>query len=91
MSVIMINDFFINFILDCKVLIFFCGGGVLWVFGWIVLYVLLLVSFVLMVNNFFQINNYIGQLVDQFQMFVISNVGNGMIIVVMIGFLINVG
>lgn len=91
MSAITINDLPINFTLDRKALTSLRGGGAPWVFGWIAPYVPPSASFAPMVNNFFQTNNYIGQLVDQSQTLAISNAGNGTITAVMIGSPTNVG
>jgi hypothetical protein len=92
MSAITINDLPINFALDRKALTSLRGGGAPWVFGWIAPYVPPSASFTPMVNNFFQTNNYIGQLVDQSQTLAISNAGNGTTITaVMIGSPTNAG
>jgi hypothetical protein len=92
MSALTINDLPTNLALDRKSLAALRGGGAPWVFGWITPYMPQTSSFAPMVNNFFQTNNYIGQLVDQSQTIAISNSGNGATITaVMIGAQSNAG
>jgi hypothetical protein len=86
MSAITINDLPTNLALDRKALAALRGGGAPWVFGWITPYAPQTPGFTPMVNNFFQTNNYIGQLVDQSQTIAIGNSGDGATITaVMIG------
>jgi hypothetical protein len=85
MTTLTINDLPLNQALDRQALAVVRGGGAPWVFGWITPYAPQ-TSFAPMVNNFFQTNNYIGQLVDQSQTIAINNSGNGsQITAVMIG------
>ena len=92
MRAITINDLPTNLALDRKALTALRGGGAPWVFGWITPYTPPASSFAPMVNNFYQTNNYIGQLVDQSQTIAIGNSGNGATITaVMIGAQSNTG
>lgn len=91
MSALTIIDLPTNLALDRKALTALRGGGAPWVFGWITPYAPKS-SFTPMVNNFYQTNNYIGQLVDQSQTITIGNSGDGATITaVMIGAQSNAG
>ena len=77
MGAITINDLSANRVLDRQAISAFRGAGAPWVFGWVVPYAPSSSSFAPVVNNFFQTNNFIGQLVDQSQTIAISNSGAG--------------
>jgi hypothetical protein len=77
MTTLTIIDLPLNQALDRRALAALRGGGAPWVFGWATPYTSQTTSFTPMVNNFFQTNNYIGQLVDQSQSITINNAGNG--------------
>ena len=77
MTTLTIIDLALNQALDRQALSTLRGGGAPWVFGWITPYTPQTTNFAPMVNNFFQTNNYIGQLVDQSQSITINNAGNG--------------
>ncbi len=77
MTTLTIIDLALNQALDRQALSTLRGGGAPWVFGWITPSTPQTTSFAPMVNNFFQTNNYIGQLVDQSQSITINNAGNG--------------
>ena len=77
MTTLTIIDLPLNQALDRQALATLRGGGAPWVFGWITPYTEQTTSFAPMVNNFFQTNNYIGQLVDQSQSITVNNAGNG--------------
>ncbi|WP_395408318.1 hypothetical protein ACHMW6_17380 [Pseudoduganella sp. UC29_106] len=76
MATISINDLPANKILDRKAMSTIRGaGGAPWVFGWIQ-------PFVegsrgpVPVINFYQINNYADQMINQYQMVNVNNTGN---------------
>lgn len=79
MSAITINDLPVNRTLDRQAMSSLRGGSGNgnWVFGWMVPYAPQSPSFAPIVNNFVQVNNTIGQLVDQSQTIAISNSGSG--------------
>ncbi len=79
MSALTINDLPLNRALDRQAMSSLRGGlgEGNWVFGWMVPFAPPSPSFVPMVNNFFQTNTYVGQVVNQSQTIAISNAGAG--------------
>ena len=79
MAALTINDLPLNRALDRQAMASLRGGlgEGNWVFGWMVPYAPPSPSLVPMVNNFFQTNNVIGQVVNQSQTLAISNSGSG--------------
>lgn len=79
MATIKINDLPLSRALDREAMSALRGGfgEGNWVFGWMVPDGPSFRSPVPVANNFFQTNNYIGQVVNQSQTLAISNSGNG--------------
>ena len=79
MSTLTINDLPLNRALDRQAMSSLRGGlgEGSWVYGWMVPFAPPSPSFVPTVNNFFQTNTYVGQVVNQSQTIAISNSGTG--------------
>jgi hypothetical protein len=76
MATITINDLPANKILDRKAMSTIRGaGGAPWVFGWIRPFIEGSPSQVPVIN-FYQINNYSDQMINQYQMVSVNNSGN---------------
>lgn len=76
MSSIIIRDLPGSQLLDCRAMASIRGGGAPWVFGWIRPYVGSTQSSGGAVFNFYQINNYADQMINQVQMVDVNNTGN---------------
>lgn len=74
MAAITIKDLHTNRVLDRKAMSFISGGGAPWVYGWIRPYVVSQPSFGPVVN-FYQINNFADQMINQIQVVDINNSG----------------
>lgn len=76
MSTITIKDLPGSRLLDCRALASIRGGGAPWVFGWIRPYVGSAPAAGGAVFNFYQINNYADQMINQVQLVDVNNTGN---------------
>jgi hypothetical protein len=74
MAAITIKDLRTDRTLDRKAMSFVRGGGAPWVYGWIRPFVSASPSFGPVIN-FYQINNYADQMINQFQTVDINNSG----------------
>lgn len=74
MATISVNDLPANMALDRKAMSAVHGGGAPWVFGWIQPYIDAAPS-QLPVINFYQINNFADQMINQYQMVSVNNTG----------------
>ncbi len=72
MAAITIKDLCTNRLLDHKAMSFVRGGGAPWVYGWIKPFVATSPSFGPVIN-FYQINNYADQMINQIQVVDINN------------------
>lgn len=72
MATITIKDLRTNRVLDRKAMSFIRGGGAPWVYGWIRPFIEQSPS-VVPVINFYQINNYADQMINQVQLVDINN------------------
>ena len=73
MSTITIKDLPGSRLLDCRALAAIRGGGAPWVFGWIRPYVAAAPTGGGAVFNFYQINNYAEQMINQIQVVDVTN------------------
>ena len=76
MASITIGDLPTSAVLDRKAMSAIRGAGAPWVFGWIRPFVAASPSQVPVIN-FYQINNFADQLINQFQTVSVNNAGNG--------------
>ncbi|MBD8533217.1 MULTISPECIES: hypothetical protein [unclassified Massilia] len=76
MASITIGDLPTSAVLDRKAMCAIRGAGAPWVFGWIRPFVAASPSQVPVIN-FYQINNFADQLINQFQTVSVNNAGNG--------------
>lgn len=75
MASITVNDLPASMVLDRKAMSgIHGGGGAPWVFGWIQPYIDASPSQVPVIN-FYQINNYADQMINQYQMVSVNNTG----------------
>ncbi|HEY0845006.1 MAG TPA: hypothetical protein VGE12_06540 [Noviherbaspirillum sp.] len=72
MAAITIKDLNINRTLDRRAMSFVRGGNGSWVFGWIRPYVVSQPSFGPVIN-FYQVNNYAEQMINQIQVVDVTN------------------
>jgi len=75
MAAITIKDLTTNRALDRKAMSQVKGGGAPWVYGWIRPHTTSTGSFGTVIN-FYQVNNYAEQMINQFQTIEIDNTGN---------------
>jgi len=76
MASITIVDLPTSAVLDRKAMSAIRGAGAPWVFGWIRPFVAASPSQVPVIN-FYQINNFADQMINQFQTVSVNNAGNG--------------
>ena len=76
MASITIGDLPTSAVLDRKAMSAIRGAGAPWVFGWIRPFVAASPGQVPVIN-FYQINNFADQLINQFQTVSVNNAGNG--------------
>jgi len=76
MASITIGDLPTSAVLDRKAMSAIRGAGAPWVFGWIRPFVAASPSQIPVIN-FYQINNFADQLINQFQTVSVNNAGNG--------------
>lgn len=76
MASITIGDLPTSAVLDRKAMSAIRGAGAPWVFGWIRPFVAASPSPVPVIN-FYQINNFADQMINQFQTVSVNNAGNG--------------
>ena len=76
MASITIGDLPTSAVLDRKAMSAIRGAGAPWVFGWIRPFVAASPRQVPVIN-FYQINNFADQLINQFQTVSVNNAGNG--------------
>jgi len=74
MATITVKDLPASMALDCKAMSAIHGGGAPWVFGWIQPYIDASPSQIPVIN-FYQINNYADQMINQYQMVSVNNTG----------------
>jgi hypothetical protein len=75
MATITVKDLPASMALDCKAMsAIHGGGGAPWVFGWIQPYIDASPSQIPVIN-FYQINNYADQMINQYQMVSVNNTG----------------
>lgn len=75
MATISINDLPASYALDRKAMACIRGAGAPWVFGWIRPFLPASPS-VVPVINFYQINNFAEQMINQFQLVSVNNSGS---------------
>ncbi len=75
MATITINDLPASYTLDRKALAHIRGAGAEWVYGWITPFVEASQRGPAPVINFFQINNFADQMINQFQTISVLNTG----------------
>lgn len=75
MSTLTIKDLPGSRLLDCRALSAIRGGGAPWVYGWIRPYVSSAPGTGGAVFNFYQINNYADQMINQVQVVDVNNTG----------------